>query len=96
MNQGNVLGSWDSGFLQGTGGSSSGGHGSGPVLTPDVIRGLLSELMRIEDPRGGYWNLDSDKGQGTGTPHDAHGHGSVGGLDDHGKSHHYDLWKPHH
>jgi hypothetical protein len=94
VNHGNVLGSWNSKFLHGTGSSS--GHGSTPVLTPDVIHGLLSELMSIEDPRGGHWTSESDQGQGTGTPHDGHGHGSVGGLDEDGKPHHHDLWKPDH
>jgi hypothetical protein len=90
VSQDNVLGSWDSRFLHGT------DHAWTPVMPPDVARELLSELTRIEDPRGGHWTPDSDKGQGMGTPYDGHGHGSVGGLDEHGKPHHHDLWKPDH
>jgi hypothetical protein len=95
VNHDNVLGSWDSGFLHGTGGSSS-GHGSTPVLPPDVRDGLWSDLTNVGDSRGGHWTPDGDKGQGMGTPYDGRGHGSVGGLNEDGKPHHHDLWKPDH
>jgi hypothetical protein len=94
VNQDNVLGSWDSRFLHGSDDPSS-GHGSTPVLPPDVRDGLWSDLTNVGDGRGGHWTPDADNGHGMGTPYDGRGHGSVG-VDEDGKPHHHDLWKPDH
>jgi hypothetical protein len=95
VNHGNVLGSWDNGFLHGANGPTV-DHGWNAVLPPDVRDGVLSDLTNVGDSRGGHWTPDGDKGQGMGTPYDGRGHGSVAGLGDEGKPHHHDLWKPDH
>jgi hypothetical protein len=90
----NVLGQREDQFLHGSHGLST-DHASGPVLPLDLLRSLWSDLTNVGGSRGGYWTPDGHKGQGTGLPHDRQGQGSVGGLDDHSRSHH-DLWKPDH
>jgi len=84
---------WDSRFLHDDGSSS--GQGSTSVLPPDVASGMLSDLTNVGD-HGGHWTPDNDKGRGADLPYDGRGHGSVGGVDEHGKPHHHDLWKPNH
>jgi collagen type VII alpha len=94
VNQNTVLGSWDTGFMQGTGGSWS-----NPGWTPDPniqtligdLTSLIRELTNILGTAGG----DNGYG-GVGSPDDWRGFGSAGGLGDDGGHHHqhHDLWKP--
>jgi hypothetical protein len=98
VNQNTVLGSWDTGFLQGTGGSWN-----NPGWTPDQgiqnligdLTNLIRDLTNILSALSGSWTPDGNDGYGVGAPGDWRGQGSVGGLDD-GTGHHdhHNLWKP--
>jgi hypothetical protein len=63
------------------------------VLPLDVANGLLSDLISIENHRA-HWMPGGEQHHGMDTPSDEYGRGSVGGLDEHGKAHHHELWKP--
>jgi hypothetical protein len=92
VNQDNVLGSWDSQFLQGN------NYGSPDPSLQSLIgdlTNLIRELTNIMGSSVGPLTTDGENGQGMGTPFDGSSQGSVGGLDDGGHHHHHnDLWKP--
>ena len=94
MNPDTVLGPWDSAFLRGVGGGTT--KQPWTSVPADLTSGMLSDLTNVGDPRRGPWAADGDGRHRTNTPDDARGYGSVGGLDDDGKRHHQDLWKPDH
>ena len=99
VNQDNVLGSWDSRFLHGTGGSWG-----DPGWMPDSglqsligdLTSLIRDLTNILSSLVGSWPPDGENGHGMGSPDGWSSHGSVGGLDDGGKHHHHhhDMWRP--
>jgi hypothetical protein len=95
----NLLGLFGGGFLHGGSGPTT-GQGNGGSFSPDIVRGLTHELTGIGgsgvDPWIDPWTSDGSKDHGIGTTPDVHGHGSVGGLEEDGKPHHTDLWKPGH
>jgi hypothetical protein len=98
VNQDTVLGSMDNGFLHGNGGSwSNTGWMSDQSIQSLIgdLTNLIRDLTNILGSVAGSWTPDGNNGNGgVGSPDDWRGHGSVGGLDEGGKHHHSDLWKP--
>jgi hypothetical protein len=96
VNQNNVLGSWDNGFLQGTGGSWGDPGWTDPSLQALIgdLTDLIRDLTSIISSVMGSWTPDGSNVSGMGSPFDGSGQGSVGSLDDGSSHHHHHTWTP--